>query len=168
GNHLDVETVEALAQALLAYQGTVIFTSHDRYFMQRIATSVIEVRDGRVRNYSGDYDAYLYAVNKEIDEGERERHRQSGTPTAKAKPVREPSDVGGRRPEQKDQRRARKELSTLEKKIAQLDEQRRTINEQLMQSSNSTEAIRLHHDLETVSQQLHEAEERWLELSQQQ
>lgn len=168
GNHLDVETVEALAQALLAYQGTVIFTSHDRYFMHRIATSVVEVRDGRVRNYSGDYDAYLYAVNKEIDEGERERHRQSGVPAAKAKPVREPSDVASKRPEQKDQRRARKELSTLEKKIAQLDEQRKIVNEQLMQSSNSTEALRLHHDLETISQQLHEAEERWLELSQQQ
>ena len=43
GNHLDVETVEALAESLLAYQGTVIFTSHDRHFMNRVATTVIEV-----------------------------------------------------------------------------------------------------------------------------
>ena len=55
GNHLDVETVEALAEALLAFKGTVIFTSHDRHFMKRIATNVIEVRDGSVRNYMGDY-----------------------------------------------------------------------------------------------------------------
>ena len=61
GNHLDVETVEALAKALEDYKGTVIFTSHDRYFMQRIATSVIEVRDGHVRNYGRDYEAYVYA-----------------------------------------------------------------------------------------------------------
>jgi ATP-binding cassette subfamily F protein 3 len=47
GNHLDVETVEALAQALCDYKGTVIFTSHDRHFMQRVATAVVEVRDGR-------------------------------------------------------------------------------------------------------------------------
>ena len=72
GNHLDVETVDSLAEALLAYKGTVIFTSHDRYFMKRMATSIIEVRDGRVVNYLGDYEAYLYAVNKEIEEGERE------------------------------------------------------------------------------------------------
>ncbi|MCP4080671.1 MAG: ABC-F family ATP-binding cassette domain-containing protein, partial [Planctomycetaceae bacterium] len=71
GNHLDVETVEALAEALLAYQGTVIFTSHDRHFMKRIATNIIEVRDGSVKNYMGDYDAYLYSINREIAEGDR-------------------------------------------------------------------------------------------------
>ena len=80
GNHLDVDTVDALAEALLAYKGTVIFTSHDRHFMKRVATSIIEVRDGRVVNYRGDYEAYLYAVNKEIEEGERE------TATRMAKP----------------------------------------------------------------------------------
>ncbi len=72
GNHLDVESVDSLAEALLAYKGTVIFTSHDRYFLKRMATSIIEVRDGRVVNYHGDYESYLYAVNKEIEEGERE------------------------------------------------------------------------------------------------
>ena len=48
GNHLDVDTVEALAEALISHAGTVIFTSHDRHFMQRVASCVIEVRDGRV------------------------------------------------------------------------------------------------------------------------
>ena len=72
GNHLDVDTVDSLAEALLAFKGTVIFTSHDRHFMKRIATHIIEVRDGRVVNYHGDYEAYLYSVNKEIEEGERE------------------------------------------------------------------------------------------------
>src|SRR6185295_11122840 len=72
GNHLDVDTVDALADALVDYEGTVLFTSHDRHFMRRVATSVIEVRGARVVNYRGDYEAYLYAVNKEIDEGERE------------------------------------------------------------------------------------------------
>src|SRR5690606_17998924 len=89
GNHLDVETVESLAQALIDYQGSVIFTSHDRYFMHRVATSVIEVRDGRVVNYPGDYDAYVYSVNKEIDEGERlQAAKQSpGKPKTAAAPV---------------------------------------------------------------------------------
>ncbi len=73
GNHLDVDTVEALAEALNGYKGTVIFTSHDRHFMSRVATNIIEVRDGRVSNYRGDYASYLYSVNKEIDDGERDR-----------------------------------------------------------------------------------------------
>jgi ATP-binding cassette subfamily F protein 3 len=72
GNHLDVDTVEALAEALLEYKGTVIFTSHDRHFMKRVATCIVEVRDGRVTNYRGEYDAYVYKVNKEIEAGERE------------------------------------------------------------------------------------------------
>ncbi len=86
GNHLDVETIEALVDALIEYKGTVIFTSHDRHFVHRLATSVIEVRDGRVTNYSGNYDAYVYAVNKEIDDREAEdaaTAKQSGKPTGK-------------------------------------------------------------------------------------
>ena len=82
GNHLDVETVEALAEALQAYKGTVIFTSHDRYFMRRVATSVIEVRDGSVKNYFGDYETYLQSVEQEVDQGERERAAGSGKSTS--------------------------------------------------------------------------------------
>ena len=80
GNHLDVDTVEALAEALVEYKGTVIFTSHDRHFLKRVATCIIEVRDGHVTNYNGQYDAYLYSVNKEIDEGEREQATRLAKP----------------------------------------------------------------------------------------
>src|SRR5207237_4480997 len=73
GNHLDVDTVEALAEALLDYKGTIIFTSHDRHFTRRVATCVVEVRDGRVTHYNGRYDAYLDEVNKEMEDGARER-----------------------------------------------------------------------------------------------
>jgi ATP-binding cassette subfamily F protein 3 len=71
GNHLDVDTAEAFVGALQEYQGTVIFTSHDRDFTGRVATSVVEVRDGRVTNSVGRYDDYLDRVNKEIEAGER-------------------------------------------------------------------------------------------------
>ena len=67
-----MDTVEALAEALVEYEGTVVFTSHDRHFMRRVASCVVEVRDGRVVNHSGKYDSYLEKVNKEIEDGERE------------------------------------------------------------------------------------------------
>ena len=70
-NHLDVETVDALAESLLEYRGSVIFTSHDRYFTKRVASCIVEVRDGRVTSYSGQYDASVYKVNQEIEAGER-------------------------------------------------------------------------------------------------
>src|ERR1700722_20379990 len=88
GNHLDVDTVEALAEALVEYQGTVIFTSHDRHFTHRVATSIVEVRDGRVTNYSGPYESYLYRINKEIEEGERElATARTKLPPSVAKPA---------------------------------------------------------------------------------
>ena len=160
GNHLDVPTVEALAQALLDYRGTVLFTSHDRYFMKRVATSVIEVRDGGVKNYAGSYDDYLYAVNKEIDEGERAR-----VSVAQSKPTKRSSP---QRPASKDarcdQRKLRKEIANLEKKIAQLDDEKRQLNERLLSETNADEALRLHNEVASVSEQLNAAEERWLEL----
>ncbi len=157
GNHLDVDTVDALVEALVDYEGTVIFTSHDRHFTGRVATSVVEVRDGRVITYSGKYQTYLDRVNDEIDAGERE--------TAAAK-VKLPGDVlkAKSRQPRKDEKAARKELKTLEKTIAALDERRRAVNAQMMQTTNAAEALRLHNEAAELTAQLAPAEERWLEL----
>ncbi len=57
-NHLDIESSEALEAALEAYDGTVIAVSHDRYFLDRIADRILEVRDGEVFSYEGGYSAY--------------------------------------------------------------------------------------------------------------
>ena len=158
-NHLDVETTEALSQALIAYKGTVIFTAHDRYFIQRVATSVIEVRDGRARNYIGDYDGYLYAINKEINEGER----QLNTSKSRAPSIgtRQKDD---RRATLRYQRKLRKEISNLERRIAQLEEQKRQLNSELLQATDPEEALRLHNEAAAVTKALGEAEDGWLEL----
>ncbi len=81
GNHLDVESVEALAEALIGYSGTVVFTSHDRHFMHCVATHVIEVRAGRVASYPGNYDEYVYRVQNEIDAGLRAPHGTASMPS---------------------------------------------------------------------------------------
>ena len=58
-NHLDVTAREILEEALDQFDGTMLFISHDRYFINRIATKVVEVRDGKLWEYAGDYDYYL-------------------------------------------------------------------------------------------------------------
>jgi ATP-binding cassette, subfamily F, member 3 len=156
GNHLDVETVDSLAEALTAYMGTVIFTSHDRYFMKRMATSIIEVRDGRVVNYLGDYEAYLYAVNKEIEEGERETATRMSKPPAEALKIKHST-----RPVSRNDREIRKELNNVERMIAKLDDQKKLANSQLMSATDAKEAMRLHNEVLELANQLNHAEERW-------
>ena len=158
GNHLDVDTVEALAQALIDYKGTVIFTTHDRHFMKRVATCVIEVRDGHVTNYGGGYDAYLYSVNKEIEEGERElATRLSKAPASNRK-------LSATRAPRRDDRVIRKELATIEKTIARLDDQKKATNSKLLETFDAAESLRLHNEVTSLTSQLEEAEERWCQL----
>ena len=166
GNHLDVDTVEALAQALIDYKGTVIFTTHDRHFMKRVATCVIEVRDGKVTNYGGGYDAYLYAVNKEIDDGERLLATQmSKAPPSTPKPAStsKPAAPVVRAP-RRDERAVRKEISAIEKTIARLDDQKKKSSADLLVATDATEALRLHNEVESLTTQLAEAEDRWCHL----
>ena len=73
-NHLDIKGVEELESSLERYPGTLLVVSHDRYFIQRTATKILEVRDGRVTLYKGGYDAYMEEKSrlKEDPRGERE------------------------------------------------------------------------------------------------
>jgi ATP-binding cassette subfamily F protein 3 len=160
GNHLDVDTVDALAEALVEYEGTVIFTSHDRHFTKRVASCIVEVRDGRVTHYAGQYEAYVYKVNKEIEAGERELATARGKlPAAMAKPARVSP-----RPAQRNERELRKEIKALERTITQLDEQKRCLTAQLLQSTDADEALRLHNELAALTVPLVEAEGRWCQL----
>ena len=155
GNHLDVETVEALATALTDYAGTVIFTSHDRSFVEAVATSVIEVAAGRVVQYPGSYRQYVERMNTEIDEAEAARpaNRPAGGPA----PKRQRADANA-------DRRLRKELAAVEKTVARLDGEKRQANDKLLTVTDAEEAVKLHAELTAISEQLAAAEDRWLEL----
>lgn len=157
GNHLDVDTIEALAEALCEYKGTVIFTSHDRHFMKRIASCIVEVRDGRVTNYRGDYEAYLYAVNREIEEGEREAAAARAKAGKGGPPPRVAAKVVKR-----SEREIRKEQQGVERQIAKLDEQRKGLNDKLLSTTDPHEAMELHEQVTALSEQLTAAEEKWL------
>src|SRR5699024_11854669 len=58
-NHLDIEAKEVLEQALNTYDGTLLFVSHDRYFINELANKIISVRDGHAKIYNGNYSYYL-------------------------------------------------------------------------------------------------------------
>jgi ATP-binding cassette, subfamily F, member 3 len=57
-NHLDIESVEMLEGALESFDGTVVFVSHDRYFLDRIADRIVEVADGGVRSFEGGWSSW--------------------------------------------------------------------------------------------------------------
>jgi ATP-binding cassette subfamily F protein 3 len=67
-NHLDIPAKEMLEEALKEYDGTVAIVSHDRYFISQVANKIVEIRDGELRVYAGDYAYYL----EKIDEEKRE------------------------------------------------------------------------------------------------
>ena len=163
GNHLDVDTVEALADALTRYRGTVIFTSHDRHFMNRVATHVIEVRTGRVASYPASYDDYVYRVQNEIDKGHREAH----TVASPGKPNSSPagaSATGGKSSGRSD-RDSQKKLKAVERKIAKLDDEKRSTADALLTVTETAEAKRLQAQLANLTAELATLEEQWLALS---
>jgi len=164
GNHLDVETVESLANALLKYQGTVIFTSHDRHFMKRIATSIIEVRDGTAKNYIGDYDAYLYSVNQEISEGFRDNKVKSVGKTRfeESKGLKKKAAVHrNQRPDRKRQ----KQIQAVERKIKKLETDKKALNDEIMQCSDPGKALELHEKIQAIATEVTELEDQWLEMT---
>ncbi|MCA9234981.1 MAG: ABC-F family ATP-binding cassette domain-containing protein [Planctomycetales bacterium] len=163
GNHLDVETVEALAEALCRYPGTVIFTSHDRHFMHRVATEVVEVVNGKVVSYPGSYDDYVYRVHKELADGLRAEHA-----TYCAAPEGVPATGAGKRKlSGREERELEKKLKSIERKIAKLDDEKRELGDKLLALSDPAEARRAHEQLATLTRELAALEEEWLAASSQ-
>jgi len=162
GNHLDVETVDSLCEALDDYNGTVIFTSHDRYFVKRIATQIIEVGGGKVTHIPSDYDHYVYRLANEIEAEGNGAASSHGSP----------SDDGNlaqkeRKQKNKESRSARKELSKIESKIEKLDAERKQLHKQLMSLTDPIEAQKVHDQHQEVDETITELETQWLELQEQ-
>lgn len=157
GNHLDVDTVDALIDALKDYAGTVIFTSHDRHFTGQVATCIVEVRDGRVVNYSGKYAAYLEKVNEEIAAGERE--------LATEKKKLPPAVLKSPQPARRGGADVRAELQAVERTMAELEERKKALDAEYLAAGDSPKSHRLYDELIEVATELGEAEDRWVALN---
>lgn len=88
-NHLDIPSKETLEEAIRLFEGSVIAVSHDRYFLKRIATRVVEVKDGRLVDYQGDYEVFLEENEVEAEQmavrEERQREIEKSQIKAKSK-----------------------------------------------------------------------------------
>jgi ATP-binding cassette subfamily F protein 3 len=162
GNHLDVETLEALARALVDYGGTVLFTSHDRTFVSAVATCVLEVKAGRVVPYPGSYAEYLAAMDRAIDTslpveaGSGGNGRRGGD---------RPAGGGRAAPRERSDRDRRRELTALERTIARLDAEKRRHHEALLATTDPAIALEVHEALVKATAALEAAEAQWLALA---
>jgi ATP-binding cassette subfamily F protein 3 len=125
-NHLDLDSKEVLLDALLAYGGTLIFVSHDRYFVERLATKIIEVGNGTAIVYPGTYSEFLWHKEHQGDEqvgrAFQARRPQQDKPTA-SKTKADPKRVG--LPDQNTRSREEKKRSDAEARRRSRAEQAR-------------------------------------------
>ncbi|HIK08913.1 MAG TPA: ABC-F family ATP-binding cassette domain-containing protein [Oscillatoriaceae cyanobacterium M33_DOE_052] len=84
-NHLDIPAKEMLEEALQTYEGTVLLVSHDRYFISRVANKIVEIRDGELRSYQGDYHYYLSKLEEEKEKAIQEKLEAEKAAKAAAK-----------------------------------------------------------------------------------
>ncbi|HHP7246246.1 MAG TPA: ABC-F family ATP-binding cassette domain-containing protein [Elainellaceae cyanobacterium] len=84
-NHLDIPAKEMLEEAIQHYEGTVIVVSHDRYFISKVANKIVEIRDGELRLYRGDYHYYLDKLAEEEEKAKLEAIASQKATKAEAK-----------------------------------------------------------------------------------
>jgi ATP-binding cassette subfamily F protein 3 len=96
-NHLDIPSQEALEEALLHFQGTILMVSHDRYLVDKLATQVWDLRDGYLRVHKGGYQSYLAAREQERERAREAKERseaEAKRATAPAKALAQGEDLG--------------------------------------------------------------------------
>jgi ATP-binding cassette subfamily F protein 3 len=126
-NHLDPASVDVLTDAMIDFPGTIIFISHDPTFLTRISTRIVEIEDGKARNFFGDYEYYLWKKAQEFESikesSEELTGKQQGKPTGPTKAMvsqaPQKSAAGDRRDLNKTQARLEKQVARAEAEIAE-------------------------------------------------
>jgi ATP-binding cassette subfamily F protein 3 len=124
-NHLDLASREVLEAALAGFPGTLVFISHDRYFINQIATKVVEVADGHLVAYLGDYDEYLDVKSRVGPADEPGSSPERPAPRRQSNPAETPAPAGvgegkGRRP---GKQRVSREVRELRRRLGEVETQ---------------------------------------------
>ncbi len=150
-NHLDPASVDVLTDALLDFQGTIVFISHDPTFLSRIATRVVEIEEGRARDYLGDYAYYLWKRAQELEALKAPEAAATATPK-KQRPPRQSSP-----PTRRD---VTKKINRLEKQVARSEEDITALEERVKARAEELSTPELYQNFPQWNE-LHQEHERW-------
>lgn len=128
-NHLDLNSKEILENALIDYPGTLLFVSHDRYFINRVTTTVVELSTEGAQEYLGDYDYYVEKKNEMIERAEFEQ-QEDEVPVQKVVAQEKLNYLEEKERKQLERQRTRK-IEELEQNIVGLEEEIATLEDQL-------------------------------------
>ena len=117
-NHLDLDSKEVLESALMDYPGTILFVSHDRYFINKLATKVLSFENGTFREFLGDYTYFMEKIKEEDERKKIQAESQTQSTYFKSNIVKEAKvQFALNKEEQKQKRKKQRRLEEIEKKI---------------------------------------------------
>src|SRR5579883_3024925 len=160
-NHLDMRAKDVLLTALQEYTGTVVFVSHDRYFIDKLATRIFEVEDGRVHVYPGNYEDYLWRKTGGGPTLRTPAAAEAPAPAAPPAPAPPARRVNPLKLKQMQERRA-----TVEEEVSRLESEIAEIETALANFVSVEETARLSAVLETRRASLAALMSEWEELAQ--
>jgi ATP-binding cassette, subfamily F, member 3 len=164
-NHLDLDSKEILENALIDYPGTILFVSHDRYFINRIASKVIELNVEGVTDYLGDYDYY---VEKKLEQEELKALQQNEQQSAIQSNPSEKTSYQQDKEAKKLERQRQRRIEQIENQIEEL-EQSVEENEQLLCDpevfQDHVKSLEINEENEKYKQELEQLMEEWTTLS---
>ena len=157
-NHLDFETVEALGDALRQFPGTVFFISHDRTFVNMVATQIVEVNNGAVIHYPGSYADYVYRMENQV---RRELETENGAGAEPAPKVKAPSDYHLRKQRESAKRKLAGQIKRSEEQQAAYRKEKESLESE-MAANPALWSRELTDRCTTLAALIHEEERRWL------
>ena len=167
-NHLDIDSKEVLESALIDFEGTILFVSHDRYFINQVADTVLEITPEGSNLYLGNYDYYLEKkAELEAIEAAKEAE-QSQDDQQVSKTSQKQLDYKKSKELQKQQRKLQRLVDDAESEMERLEELKTNIEQEMTLPDNFNDPQKmdeLHTKLSKATNDLNEAESKWTELS---
>ena len=161
-NHLDFETVEALGRALKGFLGTLFFISHDRTFVNLVASEIVEVNNGAVRRYPGSYEDYVYSMENSL----RAELKENTVPRAGSKipATNSKSDYHLKKELEAERRKLSNQVKKVDTELALYKNEHEAIHRDFMNDSMSWSRER-HDRYEQLGKLIEKNEHLWLELT---